>query len=43
MLDIDGKYKYSKIIAIDNNFEKNIVGQFYPNPSQGKSFVEITT
>jgi hypothetical protein len=42
MLDLDGKYKYSKIIAIENNFEKNTVGQFYPNPSAGKSFVEIT-
>lgn len=42
MLDIDGKFKYSKIIAIVNNFEKDLVGQFYPNPSQGKSYVEIT-
>lgn len=43
MLDLDGKYSFSKVIFIENNSEKAIVGQFFPNPSQGKSFVEINT
>lgn len=43
MLDLDGKYSFSKVIFIENNSEKTIVGQFFPNPSQGKSFVEINT
>lgn len=43
MIDLDGKYSYSKIIYIENNFEKSFISQFYPNPSLGKSSIEIIT
>ncbi len=33
LVDLDGKYAYSKIINITNSIENQIVGQFYPNPS----------
>ena len=42
MIDIDGKYKYSKIISIDNSLERSIVGNFYPNPTfQANSNIDI--
>jgi hypothetical protein len=43
MIDLDGKYSYSKIIAIDNKVENAIVGNFYPNPTAGKVYVDINT
>lgn len=33
LVDLDGKFDYSKIISIDNDIENQIVGQFYPNPT----------
>ena len=41
MIDLDGTYTFSKIISIENIIGKAIVGNFYPNPSQGKSYIEI--
>lgn len=41
MNDLDGKFNYSKIISIDNSAEKSIVGIPYPNPSLGKSTIQI--
>ena len=41
MIDLDGNYNFSKIISIENSTEKTTVGNFYPNPSQGKTFIEI--
>lgn len=38
---MDGTYSFSKIIAIENNAGKSIVGNFYPNPSAGKVYIEI--
>ncbi|WP_159470171.1 GEVED domain-containing protein [Dyadobacter sp. 3J3] len=38
----DGTYSFSRIIAIENNAEKAMVGNFYPNPSTGKVYIEIT-
>jgi hypothetical protein len=35
MIDLDGSYNYSKIINIENKSEKNLVGNFYPNPAKG--------
>jgi hypothetical protein len=32
LVDIDGKYNYSKIINIANEADNEVVGQFYPNP-----------
>ena len=43
MIDLDGKYNFSKIIFIENSTEKTTVSNFYPNPSQGKTFIEIST
>lgn len=43
MIDLDGTFSYSKIIFIENKSENLEVGNFYPNPSQGKASVEITT
>lgn len=34
LIDIDGKFAYSKIIYLQNNTDNELVGQFYPNPSQ---------
>jgi Concanavalin A-like lectin/glucanases superfamily/GEVED domain len=33
IIDLDGSASFSKIISIENDFEKSIVGQFYPNPT----------
>ncbi len=33
MVDLDGKYSYSKTIYVENTIEKSEVGQFYPNPA----------
>jgi predicted outer membrane repeat protein len=43
MIDLDGKYSYSKIIVIDNKPEKAIIGQVYPNPSTGSANIQINT
>jgi Concanavalin A-like lectin/glucanases superfamily/Secretion system C-terminal sorting domain len=43
MIDLDGKTDFSKIIAIDNSPEKDLVGNFYPNPTTGKTYIEIVT
>ncbi len=43
MVDLDGKYNYSKIISIENSVEQDVVGQFYPNPSTGKVYVDINS
>jgi trimeric autotransporter adhesin len=41
MIDLDGKYNYSKTISIENSIEKSIVGNFYPNPTSGKVYVDV--
>lgn len=41
MIDLDGSSSFSKIIATENSLEKSSIGQFYPNPSYGKSTIEI--
>ncbi|WP_158281192.1 GEVED domain-containing protein [Dyadobacter jejuensis] len=41
MIDLDGTYSFSKIIAIDSHAETAMVGDFYPNPSTGKASIEI--
>jgi hypothetical protein len=33
LVDIDGKYNYSKIINIANEADNEVVSQFYPNPA----------
>jgi hypothetical protein len=45
MLDIDGKFSYSKIISIENSLsESKEVGSFYPNPATGNtSTIDINT
>ncbi len=35
MVDKDGSKDYSKVIVINNEIEKSMVGNFYPNPSFG--------
>ena len=42
MIDLDGNFSFSKIISIENKTNKDAVGQFYPNPSSDKVFVNIT-
>jgi hypothetical protein len=39
MVDVDGKFKYSNIISLQNELNKSIVGEFYPNPAE--TFVQI--
>jgi Secretion system C-terminal sorting domain len=41
MIDLDGKFSFSKIIAIDNKPEKALIGQVYPNPSTGSANIQI--
>ena len=41
MIDLDAKYSFSKMIAIGNDAETSVVGNFYPNPSTGKVYIEI--
>lgn len=41
MIDLDGKYNFSKIISIESKGEKSLVGNFYPNPSTGKAHIEV--
>jgi CHRD domain/Secretion system C-terminal sorting domain/Calx-beta domain len=41
MIDLDGSSSFSKIISIENDFEKSIVGKIYPNPTKGNSDIEI--
>ncbi|WP_050774738.1 GEVED domain-containing protein [Dyadobacter fermentans] len=43
MMDLDTRYSYSKIIAIENNALKPIVGNFYPNPSSGEVYIDINS
>jgi predicted outer membrane repeat protein len=43
MVDLDGKYNYSNTISIENYMGKTNVGNFYPNPSQGITYIDITT
>ena len=43
MIDQDGSHQFSKIISVLNSFEKNIVGDFYPNPSGGPVFIDVYT
>ncbi|MCF0065830.1 GEVED domain-containing protein [Dyadobacter chenwenxiniae] len=38
---MDGTYSFSRMIAIENDAEKSIVGNFYPNPGTGKVYIEI--
>jgi hypothetical protein len=42
MIDLDGTYGFSRIISIENDAEKAVVGNFYPNPGSGKVYIEIT-
>lgn len=39
MVDLDGSYKYSNIISLQNDVNKSIVGEFYPNPAE--TYVQI--
>ena len=41
MVDRDGSFEYSRIIFIDNQAAKPLVGPFYPNPSSGKVLVDV--
>ena len=41
MVDRDGSFEYSRIISIENSAEQAVVGSFYPNPSNGKVFVDV--
>jgi hypothetical protein len=41
MRDKDGSFDYSRIISIENSAEQAVVGSFYPNPSNGKVFVDV--
>jgi HYR domain len=44
MIDLDGSFAYSKIIKIENEFDKIIVGNFYPNPNKdNETFIDIET
>ncbi|MCF2488066.1 GEVED domain-containing protein [Dyadobacter sp. CY347] len=43
MIDLDTKYAYSKIIALGSDTKKSMVGNFYPNPSIGKVYIEINS
>ncbi len=38
---VDGSFQYSRIISIENSAEQAVVGSFYPNPSNGKVFVDV--
>lgn len=35
MIDLDGKFSYSKIISVENKAKNKEVGNFYPNPTIG--------
>jgi hypothetical protein len=39
MVDKDGTYKFSNIISLQNETNKSIVGEFYPNPAE--TYVQI--
>ena len=41
MLDLDGTFKYSRIISIKNLAERAVVGSFYPNPASGQVFIDV--
>lgn len=41
MIDLDGTYQYSKIIAVGNSVENPVVGNFYPNPASENVHVDI--
>jgi Secretion system C-terminal sorting domain len=41
MVDNDGTFKYSNIISLENELNKSIVGEFYPNPSFGADKVSV--
>ena len=41
MVDRDASFEYSRIISIGNSSEQAVVGSFYPNPSNGKVFVDV--
>ena len=43
MIDLDGDFKYSKILAINISESDDFVGQFYENPSFGNSKINIET
>jgi surface protein len=38
---VDGSFQYSRIISMENSAEQAVVGSFYPNPSNGKVFVDV--
>ena len=41
MIDVDNTYEYSRLVSTENSPEKAVVGTFYPNPSNGKVFVDV--
>jgi trimeric autotransporter adhesin len=41
MVDRNASFQYSRIISIENSVEQAVVGSFYPNPSNGKVFVDV--
>lgn len=44
MVDLDGKFNFSKIVFVDSKSDKNQFSEFYPNPSYGKEIeIKITT
>lgn len=44
MMDLDGKYEYSKVIFIRNTESEITIGEFYPNPStENEALIIINT
>lgn len=41
MVDLDGTFKFSRIISIEHSVEHTVLGSFYPNPSSGKVFMDV--
>jgi Secretion system C-terminal sorting domain len=41
MVDLDGSYKYSNIISLQNEIDVSIIGEFYPNPAETYTQIDI--
>lgn len=41
MVDLDGTYNFSKTIVLENLEGADLVGNIYPNPSTGPSYVDL--
>jgi hypothetical protein len=43
LVDLNGKFSYSKVITLENNTEKGAISNFYPNPAvTNESNIDIT-